>query len=302
MIETIGLSKIYSSGEGIKDINIKINPGEIFGILGPNGSGKSTLIKTLSTYLKPTSGSFKILGYEAKSEKDIAEIKKNIGVVFEAASHFEELSGLDNAYFFGKIYGTDSRKIDSFFGDFFLEKAKKEPVKNYSYGMKRKLSLIEALCHNPKVLLLDEPFTGLDYSSRLILQEKLKKIAQEDRTILIVSNEIFEIEMICHRVCFFLEGEVAEIDTVKNLLLSTKGTEEISLSFKKPVELDYLKQIEGVEKVFFQDDLIKILAKKGSLPQIVLKIGEVGGKILNLKIKEPNLGDVFIKKTSIKLK
>jgi ABC-type multidrug transport system ATPase subunit len=199
MIETIGLSKIYSSGEGIRDINIKINPGEIFGILGPNGSGKSTLIKTLSTYFEPTAGSFKIFNYDNK--KGTLEIRKNIGVLFEISSHFEELSGLENAIFFGEIYGVkDKKQTENLFKEIFLAEAKNTQVKNYSYGMKRKLSLIEVFLQNPKALLLDEPFLGLDSDSKFVLKEKLKKMAEEGKTILITTNEILETKEICGRI------------------------------------------------------------------------------------------------------
>ena len=152
MIETLNLSKIYPGGQGIKQVNFQVESGEVFGMLGPNGSGKSTLIKVLSTYLEPTSGSFEIVGY--KNKKDDLKIKKNIGVLFETDSHFEELSGLENALFLAKIYGVnDEKQIDSLFREFLLAEAKNGPVKNYSFGMKKKLSLIEVFCHNPQVLL-----------------------------------------------------------------------------------------------------------------------------------------------------
>ncbi len=148
MIETFRLSKVYSRDRGIKDINLEINTGEIFGILGPNGSGKSTLIKILATYLEPTSGSFKILRYDNK--KETLKIRKNLGVLFETSSHFEELSGLENALFFAKIYGVnDGKQTNSLFQEFLLDEAKNEPVKNYSFGMKRKLMFFPKIIYIP---------------------------------------------------------------------------------------------------------------------------------------------------------
>lgn len=214
MIETFQLCKFYSSGQGIKDINLKINSGEIFGILGPNGSGKSTLIKTLSTYFEPNSGYFKILGYDNRN--DISKIRQNIGVLFETSSHFEELSGLENACFFGEIYGTkDEKYIETLFKNFFLGEAKNTPVKNYSYGMRRKLGLIEAFLHNPKVLLLDEPFLGLDSDSKNILGKNIKDRAKKmGGTILITTATIFDIEAICDRIGFISNGEIMRIGKI----------------------------------------------------------------------------------------
>lgn len=301
MIETLNLSKIYPGGQGIEQVNLQVGPGEVFGILGPNGSGKSTLIQVLSTYLEPTSGSFEILGY--KNKKDELKIKKSIGVLLETSSHFEELSGLENAVFLAKIYGVnDEKQIDSLFEEFLLAKEKNEPVKNYSLGMKRKLSLIEVFCHNPQVLLLDDPFSGLDYSSKFILYKKLKRLAKNGKTILIVTNDVLDAEAICEKVGFLFNGELGEVNTVKNFLSKLTRKEEISLFLKKPIELSSLKLISGVEEAFFEKDLVKILAQKGVLPEIVSRIVKGDGRILNIKIKQPNLGDVFLQKFGQKIK
>jgi ABC-2 type transport system ATP-binding protein len=305
MIEIFNLSKLYSPNQGIKDINLKINPGEIFGILGPNGSGKSTLIKTLSTYLEPTSGFFKILGFD--NRRDVFKIKKDIGVLFETSSHFEKLSGLENVLFLAKIYSQiDKKQINSLFQEFSLDEVKNEPVKNYSYGMKRKLSLIKALSHNPKVMLFDEPFSGLDYISKFVLEEKLKNLSKNGKTILIATNDVLGAETICNRVSFLFKGKLIATDTVKNFLSAFKEKEKISLILKKPMELSSLKEeikeIKGVEEVFFEKDLIKILAQKGNLSEIISRVIKLGGKVLSLKIKEPDLGDVFLKKSGAKIK
>jgi len=301
VIETFNLSKIYPEGGGIRDVNFKVSQGEVFGILGPNGSGKSTLIKVLSTYFDPTSGFFKILGYQNK--KDDLKIKKNIGVMFETDPHFEELSGLENALFLAKIYGVHNEKqINSLFREFLLVEAKNSPVKNYSFGMKRKLSLIEVFYCNPQVLLLDDPFSGLDYSSKFTLFQKLKDLAKNGKTILIVTNDVLDAEVICEKVGFILNGSLGEVNTVKNFLAELGEKEEISLFFKKPMEPLSLKEISGVEDVFLEKNLVKVLAKKGALPEIILRIIKGGGRILNVKIKEPSLGDIFLQKFGQKIK
>lgn len=301
MIETFNLSKIYSRGRGIKDVNFKIGSGDIFGILGPNGSGKSTLIKILSTYLEPTSGFFRIAGYQNK--KDDLKIKKNIGVVFETDSHFEEFSGLENAFFWAKVYGVnDKKQIDLLFREFLLVEAKNDSVKNYSFGMKRKLSLIETFYCNPRVLLFDDPFSGLDYGSKFTFFQRLKDSAKNGRTILIATNDVLDAEVICEKIGFIFNGSLREVNTVKNFIAELGKKEEISLVFKKPIKPISLKEISGVENVFIEKDMVKILAKKGALPKIVSRIVKGGGKVLNVKVKEPNLGDVFLQKFNQKIK
>jgi ABC-2 type transport system ATP-binding protein len=298
MIETFALSKIYpSSGKGVKNINLRISKGEIFGLLGPNGSGKSTLIKVLSTLLQPTQGYFKIQGYSSRDY--VEEIRRKIGVVFDQTSHFEKLTGFENVYFFSKIYNVKKPEIFRLLKEFNLYQYKDQLVKTYSRGMKQKLSLVEAFVHEPEVLLLDEPTQNLDYISKLKFYSKLKTFAKEGKTILIATNDVFEAEKICTKVAFIYNGEIIDIDTPKNFLKSIAKVQEISITLSKPINPKILEKISGIEKIVARENKIKILAKKVILPEVVSKIVSVKGRIKDIKVKEPNLGDVFIKKVGV---
>src|SRR5919202_5036280 len=162
------ITRLYeTSGRGVSEVSLEIQPGEIFGLLGPNGSGKSTLLRVLSTALAPDSGTFRVGGANGLEEKRKARAK--MGLMVDRPTHYGDLSGWANAYFFARAYGVEEGKANSVLAELFdyveLAEYKDDKVKTYSYGMGKKLALIEAIAHGPELLLLDKPSVGLDYTS-----------------------------------------------------------------------------------------------------------------------------------------
>src|SRR3712207_9457103 len=150
-------------------VSLAVDSGEILGLLGPNGSGKSTLLRILSTAMEPDSGTFRLGEIDGVKEK--RAVRARMGLMVDRPTHYGDLSGWANAYFFARSYGMEEGKAQSvlaeLFGYFGLEEYRDDKVKTYSYGMGKKLALIEAMAHGPELLLLDEPSLGLDYTSQL---------------------------------------------------------------------------------------------------------------------------------------
>ncbi|HZC19204.1 MAG TPA: ABC transporter ATP-binding protein, partial [Rubrobacteraceae bacterium] len=177
MLEANHISRLYKgSGRGISDVSLSVEPGEIFGLVGPNGSGKSTLLRVLSTAIEPDSGAFHVGGVDGLKERQ--KVRAKMGLMVDRPTHYGDLTGWANAYFFARSYGMQEEKAEGVLAELFdyfgLAEYKDDKVKTYSYGMGKKLALVEAMAHGPEVVLLDEPSLGLDYTSQLAYQKKIR--------------------------------------------------------------------------------------------------------------------------------
>lgn len=301
VLETFRLSKLYAPGRGITDVTLAVEAGEILGLLGPNGSGKSTLLAVLSTRLCPTAGSFRILGHDGFYEPHA--VRHLLGYVPEGTPHWSDLSGYQNAWFFAKAYGLDDatarERLEALLTWAGLWEQGHDLVKNYSYGMKRKLLLVEALVHQPPLLLLDEPTLGLDYLSHLALQEQLTNLAAKGTAILIATNDVFLAEAICHRVVFINRAQPIAMGRPADLLATLNGRVEVTLTLSQPVAPGTLQEVPGVETVSSDGTSLRLVAvdQPGFLADLVRAVDKAGGRLADLQVKSPNLGDVFLKKT-----
>ena len=225
VIETQNLTKIYEASlrsqdvHALQDLNLTVEPGEIFGYLGPNGSGKTTTIKLLLGLIFPTSGSIKILG-----SKNIgaAAIKRKIGYLPEGAYYPDFLKGEEVLKFYGHLYGLggadlDSR-IDKVIETVGMTRARKRLIRGYSKGMRQRIGLAQALLSDPDILILDEPTTGLDPIARKEIRDILSGLRDQGKTLLISSHELLEVEMISNRVGILYNGVLQTIGAVENLL------------------------------------------------------------------------------------
>ena len=303
-IKIENISKSYGKIEALKDINLEIGKGEIFVLLGENGSGKSTLLKTLATLYLPDQGSFTI--FDRDGIKEVTAIRGMIGVLFDNIVHWDRLTGYENAWFFARSYGLSSDEtkssLDELFSMFNLFDNRNDPVSTYSYGMRRKLALIEALVHKPKLLLLDEPSMGLDYISRLVLYDIINKELENDTTVVLATNDVNEATTLAQRVALMQKGDILAVGSPSELIDSLRSINRIDLRLASPLSLDEFKNIEGVEFVDISDkgvDNIEIQFLVNSRPEILAKIVnkvvKKGGSILGIKVHEPGLEDVFLK-------
>ena len=225
IIEVLDLTKYYDKFLAVDKINFSVKNGDIFGFLGPNGAGKTTTIKMLVGLLKPSSGTAIIDGKDIV--KQIVEIKKTVGVVTEDSNLYDELSVADNLRFVGQLYGVSKRereeRINELLKRFDFESKRDVKFSKLSKGMKRKVVISAALMHNPKILFLDEPTTGLDVLSKRILHRMIKELNKMGVTIFLTTHYIDEAEQLCDTIAIIANGKIKTVDTPKNLMLKTKS-------------------------------------------------------------------------------
>ena len=228
IIEIKNLTKIYKlSGKrkviGLLNFNLEIKEGEIFGLLGPNGSGKTTLFKTILGLISPTKGKVEILGKDAAN----VAVKKEIGFLPENPYYYEYLTGPELLNFYGDIFdlpeNVKRKRSDELLSTVGLAKAKHMALGNYSKGMLERIGFACALLNDPKLLILDEPTTGLDPIGGRESRDLLMKLKGEGKTILLSSHFLSEAEKICDRVGILNQGKLLVVGELKKLLQEEKA-------------------------------------------------------------------------------
>jgi len=268
-LEAKTISRLYkSSGRGVSGVSFSVAPGEVFGLMGPNGSGKSTLLRVLSTAIAPDSGSFRVGGIDGLKEK--RRVRARSGLMVDRPTHYDDLTGFANAYFFAR-----------------------------AYGMGKKLALIEALAHGPEVLLLDEPSLGLDYTSQLAYQRRVRDLAEGGVAVLLASNQVDEVESLCDRAAFLHRGKLVSEGTPEELISSVEGVTRIVAALRNPVEYASIADVDGVQRIVPEgrDLVFHCDERPGVVADVVAGIVQAGGDIVNLSVERPNLEDVFVKLT-----
>ncbi|WP_210365890.1 heme ABC exporter ATP-binding protein CcmA [Bacillus sp. REN3] len=210
MIEIKGLTKQADDKLILRGIDLSIKKGETVAILGPNGAGKSTILKVIATLMKPTTGSVEINGLEWK--RHVHEIKKLLGYLPHSSLLYDQYSPLENLVFYGAAYGIpDPRKrAAELIGQVGLSYFQNEPVKNFSRGMIQRVAIARAIIHNPELLLLDEPHTGLDQGAIATLNEVIQSMKEKGTTTLMVTHDMKQAAEICDRAVIIKQGKVAE--------------------------------------------------------------------------------------------
>ena len=214
------LRKNYDDFEAVKGISFNIKQGEVFGFLGPNGAGKTSTINMLIGLARPTGGKILIDGIDAV--KSIKKVQSIIGIIPDENNLYPEMDGFDNLCFCASLYGMAKkereRKAKELLEQFDLAKAGKRPFKAYSKGMRRKITIAAGLIHNPKILFLDEPTTGIDVESARQIRELLLDLKRQGKTIFITTHYIEEAERICDRIAFIVNGKIVKEGTITELM------------------------------------------------------------------------------------
>lgn len=218
MIEAQDLRRNFGSKEAVKDISFTVQRGEIFGLLGPNGAGKTTTIRMLTGQIEPSGGHACVAGCDVV--KDHAQLKQRIGVVFEDQNLYERLSARLNLEFSCWLYSLPTSRVDEVLELVRLRDRAKEPLKNFSNGMRQRIMIARALLHKPPVLFLDEPSRGLDPISAREVRDTVKQLAQEGMTILLTTHLMDEADQLCQHVAFIVAGCIVANDTPRNLKLA----------------------------------------------------------------------------------
>lgn len=231
MLKIKNLTKRYGNSKvkSVDNLSLELKPGEVFGFLGPNGAGKSTTIKSIVGILPFEEGKITINGIDIV--KKPLEAKKQIGYVPDNHAVFERLTGREYVNHVANLYGVSVKQVekisDHYVKLFNLEQAYDNPIKNYSHGMKQKISVIAALVHKPKLWVLDEPLTGLDPQSAFLLKETMRNHAKEGNTVFFSSHILDVVENLCDRVCIIKKGKLLGVYDLNELKEKNESLEKL---------------------------------------------------------------------------
>ena len=304
MIEIKDVTKSYGRQKALQNVSFEIMEGELFGLLGPNGAGKSTLIDILTGIQSMDSGEIFINGKSIKTDK--VEIRKHLGLVPQDIAFLEELNAVDNLEYFGGLYGLAGaelkNQIEKLLAVAGLTDKKKEKVKNYSGGMKRRLNIAVAMLHNPSILILDEPTVGVDAQSRQHIFDYIQSLAEQGTTILYTSHYMEEIEALCKRVFILDLGEEVAYGTKEEVKKLVGHTQTVALTLDRvPAGFDeVLKNSEnGIQFVTVdgQDVELTIDQTIFSMMKLIEQVEQAQLVIKSVNVKETTLEEAFLQLT-----
>lgn len=257
IIEINSLSKNFKNLRAVNNLNLNVFEGDVFGFLGPNGAGKSTTIRMLLSLIKPTEGSIKL--FDKTLEKNRIEILKRIGAIVEKPDFYGYLSAYKNLEILGRISGKEITKnrIMEVLELVGLSKRYKSKVKTFSHGMKQRLGLGQALLHNPDLIILDEPTTGLDPQGMKEIRDLILHLSKvEKKTIFLSSHILYEVELVANRMIILNKGTTKVEGYVKDLLNAKKLKVSIEVDDEEKTnsliaQSDWIKKLESKAKTVF---------------------------------------------------
>jgi ABC-2 type transport system ATP-binding protein len=287
----------YDNRAALNGVSFDVLPAELFGLLGPNGSGKTTMFRILSTLMVPVAGQAVILGHDAA--KDPSQLRREIGVVFQAQSIDLKLTATENLQHQGHLYGLHGSALRARIKE-ILERVRladraHDRAETFSGGMQRRLELAKGLLHGPRVLLLDEPTTGLDPGARRDLWQYLSILRDEERVTVLVTTHLMEEAERCDRLAILNEGKLVALGTPTELKREIGG-DVIVLEAKDPEGLAV--RIRGRFNVDVNVVGTQVRIEKDQAHRFVTNVVEAfPGEIDAVSIAKPSLEDVFIKRT-----
>lgn len=233
ILEISNVNVFYGSFQAVKDVSFHVNSGEIFGLLGPNGAGKTSTLGVIEGLIKPHSGVVKIIGHDI-TEKPLL-VRANTGVQLQATSFQSELTVIEIIKLYAGIYGVNltKEKLDLLLSDIKIENASSKKYGQFSGGQQQRVSLAIAMIHNPKLLLLDEPTTGLDPQSRRQLWERIETLRDRGHGIVLTTHSMEEAEAVCDRVAIVDKGNVIAIGTPSSLVENHRSDPEVINASRK---------------------------------------------------------------------
>lgn len=306
-IKTENLAKRFGEKLAVDGMNLSIKKGEMYGFLGPNGAGKSTTIKMLVTLMTPSAGDGWVLGHSISH--DPIGIRLKIGVTLQEASLDEQQTGRELLKLQGRIYGLSKAQIEERVKELMtlvdIGDAIDRRISTYSGGMKRRLDLAAALVHNPEVLFLDEPTTGLDPVSRTRMWDEVRRLNKElGMTIFLTTQYLEEADQLADRVGIINDGKLVAEGTPAELKRKL-GVDVIILQTKTDPQphVAMLKGIAGVDRVDIHNNEVTIATPDGSksIGPIAAALHDAGVELEHLTLRTPSLDDVFLDATGNRL-
>jgi ABC-2 type transport system ATP-binding protein len=285
MIKIKNVTKRYNDFLAVDGLNLEVKPGEIMGIIGHNGAGKTTTLKMITGLINPTEGVIEVMG------KDISrysvDIKRRLGFLPEESPLYENMNVNEYLMFFAEIYGlprkTASDRIEEILGSLKLTDRKKL-TGELSKGMKRKVAIARSLLHDPDLLILDEPNSGLDPLTSFFIIDYLKKLKNQGKTILLSAHNLFHIEYICDRVSIMKQGKLVVCDTMEELVKKL-GKREYQVIFRTDEKLDYEKQ---------DDNYTLKTSNITEMSEVLKKISDRNWTLVDISMRQSALEEIYV--------
>jgi len=304
-----GLQRYFGSGDdqikAVDGVDLHIQPGEIFGFLGPNGAGKSTTVRMLTTLLRPTGGSGRVAGFDIVDEAN--EVRRNIGVALQDAAIDPLMTGMELLRLQAVLYGLPKSMHETRAGELLervgLTAAGDRRVGTYSGGMRRRLDLALSLIHEPSVLFLDEPTTGLDPMSRISLWEEIRRLNNDGTTVLLTTQYLEEADQLAERIAIIDNGVIVRKGR-PNQLKSEVGCPTLFIT----VDDEFTQRASATLGTFGElrpspEGTLGVGLTEGAsaVPNVIRRLDDDGITVRDLELHEPSLDDVFAEATGYRL-
>ena len=308
ILEIKNMTKSYGDITALKNFSLSLEKGEVLGLLGPNGAGKTTLISILSGTVKDFSGSVTFKDQNLFTHR---KLKNHMGIVPQDMAFYEDLNAMDNLMFWGGLYDIPrselKRRARELLEMVELSGRSKEPIKNFSGGMKRRLNVAIGLIHNPELLLLDEPTVGIDVQAKVSILEIMKNVGKQGTSIIFTTHQLAEVEETCSRIAIMDKGAILAQGTLDELIkiVGEKELVEVAGVFSANRVSEILKDMDGngVEILSVKDNLANLaFDDTDKIPPMMKHLFKHHIQVSDLKIKSPNLEAVFLKLTGRSLR
>jgi len=286
MIDLKNVTKSYGDTEAVKDLTLHVREGEIMGIIGHNGAGKTTTLKMIVGLITPTSGQIRVMNRDMTANG--IDVKRFIGFLPEESSLYDKMTVTEYLLFFAELYGVGRRRARRRMAELLTSLDLPEREKRtgeLSKGMRRKVAIARALLHDPQVLVLDEPNSGLDPLTSFFIIDYLKGLKETGKTLLVSAHNLFHIEYICDRVAILRDGQLLVCDTMEAIRESL-GRREYEVVFKSDEPLDFERE-EG-NYVFRGSDV-------GQVASVLERVSENDWALVNLSVRESALEEIYVR-------
>ncbi len=285
-IKLKAITKLYGNLTAVNNLDLEVNAGETVGLIGHNGAGKTTVLKMMMGLLKPTSGTIEVMGQDIT--RDSVSVKKHIGYLPEESPLYENMTVRQYLMFFAELYSLPppqaTGRIDTLLQSLKLAE-KDRYTGELSKGMKRKVAIARTLLHDPELLILDEPSSGLDPLTSFFVIDYLKKLNGQGKTIVLSAHNLFHVEYICDRIGIMRNGQMYLYDTV-NSIREKLGKREYEITFRADVSLDYERQ--GGNYIFRTADIKQLALLLG-------QISDMSWTLVDLSVRQSALEEVYVK-------
>lgn len=304
VIEVENLTKEFNGFRAVENISFKVKKGDIFGFLGPNGAGKTTTIRMLTTIIRPSKGTAKVLGQDIQHRA--LDIKKRIGFMPDVPGFYGEMKATELLNFYADFYrmpkSKREKKVENLLNMMQLDEFKNKKVKTFSRGMKQKLGFASSLLNDPELLILDEPTIGLDPTTIHFFKKSIKSLNGEGVTIFLSSHILSDVQALSNKVGIIDHGKIIAVDTIESLSkkISSSANKIIIISYENISEkaLNAVKNLDGVLKLNKNESIkkieIEIDSKKSIIPLINKTLVTHNVSITSIETKEMNLEEIFL--------